>query len=446
MKKGDIIKFGNYYKSPIEWLVLDVKGNEVLLISRYGLDCKPYHHGGIYISWEDCDLRKWLNNDFIKSAFSEEDAKKIKVSELKNEDNPKFGTRGGNDTRDRIFCLSIAEAKKYFRKDNDRQCQPTASTYSYARSCHRYINVDGWWSSDINSCSCYWWLRSPGNNRKYATYVDSNGWFNLYGHSIHSAFHVVRPALRIIFDETLKQRYRREEEERRQREEQERKQREEQERRQRQEQERRQKELLAQAHEEFSAIIKKGIQKGMIIPFGSYLQNENGCKVPIEWLVLDVKENEALLISRYGLDCKQYHHNYTDITWEDCDLRKWLNNDFIKLAFSEEDAKKIKLSKLKNEGTRGGNETKDRVFCLSIDEAEQYFISKYDRQCKPTAYARNQGVYVFNDCCFWWLRSAGIGKSFAMIVDTNGLLFSRGNRVDYVRSVIRPALRIICNL
>ena len=187
-------------------------------------------------------------------------------------------------------------------------------------------------------------------------------------------------------------------------------------------------------------------KKGDIIKFGDYPQDSNGSKSPIEWLVLDVKGNEALLISRYGLDCKQYHHNYTDITWEDCDLRKWLNNDFIKLAFSEEDAKKIKLSKLKNEGTRGGNETKDRVFCLSIDEAEQYFISEYDRQCKPTAYARNQGVYVFNDCCFWWLRSAGIGKSFAMIVDTNGLLFSRGNRVDYVRSVIRPALRIICNL
>ena len=129
MKKGDIIKFGNYpqdingSKSPIEWLALDVNENEALLVSRYGLDCKQYHHKWDYITWEDCDLRKWLNNDFIKSAFSEEEAKKIKVSELKNEDNPEYRTRSGNNTKERIFCLSINEAEHYFGSDNDRQWQ-----------------------------------------------------------------------------------------------------------------------------------------------------------------------------------------------------------------------------------------------------------------------------------------------------------------------------------
>ena len=147
------------------------------------------------------------------------------------------------------------------------------------------------------------------------------------------------------------------------------------------------------------------MKKGDIIKFGNYPQDINGSKSPIEWLALDVNENEALLVSRYGLDCKEYHNVFTDITWEDCDLRKWLNNDFIKLAFSEEEAKKIKVSELKNEDnpeylTRGGNNTKDRIFCLSINEAEHYFGSDNDRQCKPTAYARKQGAYVYNDCCF----------------------------------------------
>ena len=129
MKKGDIIKFGNYpqdingSKSPIEWLALDVNENEALLVSRYGLDCKEYHNVFTDITWEDCALRKWLNNDFIKSAFSEEEAKKIKVSELKNEDNPEYRTRSGNNTKERIFCLSINEAEHYFGSDNDRQWQ-----------------------------------------------------------------------------------------------------------------------------------------------------------------------------------------------------------------------------------------------------------------------------------------------------------------------------------
>ena len=191
MKKGDIIKFGNYpqdingSKSPIEWLVLDFneKTEEALLISRYGLDCKRYHKVEAYITWEDCDLRKWLNNDFIKSAFSEEEVKKIKVSELKNEDNPKWQTKGGNNTKDRIFCLSINEAEHYFESDNDRQCKSTA----YARKQGLYVVND----------RCYWWLRSPGHNQR-AAHVYTHGTLNLDGGSVNNGRGAVRPALRII--------------------------------------------------------------------------------------------------------------------------------------------------------------------------------------------------------------------------------------------------------
>ena len=190
------------------------------------------------------------------------------------------------------------------------------------------------------------------------------------------------------------------------------------------------------------------MKKGDIIKFGNYPQDSDGNKAPIEWLVLDVNENEALLISRYGLNCKQYHKEYVDITWEDCDLRKWLNNDFIKSAFSEEEAKKIKVSELKNEDnsgyrTRGGNNTKDRIFCLSINEAEHYFESDNDRQCKPTAYARKQGAFVDNDCCYWWLRSPGFNRGSASGVHAGGALNLRGNDVSIDLIAVRPALRII---
>ena len=194
------------------------------------------------------------------------------------------------------------------------------------------------------------------------------------------------------------------------------------------------------------------MKKGNIIEFGKYPQYKYSfISTPIEWLVLDVKGNEALLISRYGLDRKRYHPVWENTTWEDCDLRKWLNNDFIKSAFSEEEAKKIKVSELKNEDnleyrTRGGNNTKDRIFCLSINEAEHYFGSDNDRQCKPTAYARKQGLYVENDCCFWWLRSPGYDQYCATYVYAVGALFLNGNYVNSDYCAVRPALRIICNL
>ena len=219
---------------------------------------------------------------------------------------------------------------------------------------------------------------------------------------------------------------------------------EEQERRQREEQERKQREI------QIFGMEISDIKVGSFITYGRYFQDSDNAKSPIEWLVLDVKGNEALLISRYALDCKQYHSGGS-ITWEDCDLRKWLNSDFLKSAFSNEESERILVSKLRNDnnpkcGTPGGNDTKDRIFCLSIAEAEQYFSSDEDRQCRPTAYAIKHGAYVKNDCCFWWLRSPGGSPDCATGVDSDGALSLYGYGVYNVCDAVRPALRIICNL
>lgn len=80
---------------------------------------------------------------------------------------------------------------------------------------------------------------------------------------------------------------------------------------------------------EFSAV-----KVGGYVKFGSYPQNNGDIKEPIEWLVLEVNGNKALLISSYGLDCKEYHHEFEFITWENCDLRKWLNGEFFRRAFT----------------------------------------------------------------------------------------------------------------
>ena len=190
LSKGDYVKFGNYPQdrnggiAPVEWLVLEVSGNEALLISRYGLDCKQYHHAFVNVSWENSDLRKWLNNEFLKEAFSEDEIKLIKVSELCNEVNPKYGTRDTNCTKDRVFCLSILEAEQYFRNDDERRCQPTSQA-----KVHGVYTKDG---------CCWWWLRLPGNYPNYASGVYTYGALNPYGYRVNNDNNAVRPALRII--------------------------------------------------------------------------------------------------------------------------------------------------------------------------------------------------------------------------------------------------------
>ena len=187
-----------------------------------------------------------------------------------------------------------------------------------------------------------------------------------------------------------------------------------------------------------------------ILKFGCYPQNNGSVREPIDWQVLKVKGNEALLVSRFALECKQYHHESADITWEDCDLRKWLNDEFLKEAFSAEEQERILPTAVFNDdegwyGTRGGNDTRDLVFCLSFAEAARYFHNDRERKCMPTALAKAHGAYVSNDCCYWWQRSPGHTQNRASVVDSDGALYPCGGRVSSDSFAVRPALRIIWN-
>ena len=110
-------------------------------------------------------------------------------------------------------------------------------------------------------------------------------------------------------------------------------------------------------------------------------------------------------------------------------------------------------------GTSGGKNTTDKVFLLSIAEAEKYFDSDDARLCTPTGYAKTQGIYVsrgaFSDgkaTCWWWLRSPGINSHHAAIVDFDGSIrevrayatnhTQNENEVDYGHVAVRPAMWI----
>ena len=194
LKKWDYYKFGSYFqensnsKTPIEWLVLKKNGHRVFLISREVLDCRQYHHEGADVTWESCDLRKWLNDEFFRNAFSEQEQKKIAVTALSNAANSKYGTSGGNDTEDRIFCLSVAELEKYFRDPEARKCVPSA----YAKECGVWQTEDV--SLDGKGCSS-WWLRSPGSSQKHAALVFTDGNILLNGTRVNSGNYAVRPAM-----------------------------------------------------------------------------------------------------------------------------------------------------------------------------------------------------------------------------------------------------------
>lgn len=197
---------------------------------------------------------------------------------------------------------------------------------------------------------------------------------------------------------------------------------------------------------------------GSYVLFGSYEQDndtDNG-KEDIEWLVLEKKDDRLLVISKYALDCKQYNESFGSVTWETCTLRKWLNGDFINEAFSSEEKSLISEVTVSADanpeyGTNPGNDTKDKVFLLSIDEVNKYFNTDETRMCAPTAYAKAQGAWTCSDyeltsgeaTCWWWLRSPGGNQTNAAYVDLDGSVYCIGNYVNYdVYGSVRPALWI----
>ncbi|MDY3739185.1 MAG: DUF6273 domain-containing protein [Selenomonadaceae bacterium] len=192
------------------------------------------------------------------------------------------------------------------------------------------------------------------------------------------------------------------------------------------------------------------VKVGGIIKFGNYPQNDQCKKEPIEWRVLAVEGGKALLISQYALDCKKYNEELEDTSWEKCILRKWLNNDFMKSAFSDTEQKLILLSEVTADNnpkydTDQGFDIDDKVFLLSAKEAEQYFKNDKDRKCIPTKFAVNNGAYQDEGQCWWWLRSLrslGDYGSIAAFVNPDGSVGCLGDFVYLNDGSVRPALWI----
>ena len=187
---------------------------------------------------------------------------------------------------------------------------------------------------------------------------------------------------------------------------------------------------------------------GSTVFFGSYPQTAVGNdKTPIEWKVLAKKEDKLLLISQKGLDHQQYNDRWVPITWETSSLRTWLNVTFINNAFSSNEQAMIQntsvtADKNPSYNTPPGNNTTDKVFLLSIMEANKYFGSDNDRRCQATAYVKSQRVYINPSFGLrnWWLRSPGRSKVDAAYVDCGGSVRSGGNFVVYASNAIRPAI------
>ena len=202
------------------------------------------------------------------------------------------------------------------------------------------------------------------------------------------------------------------------------------------------------AADEAGPAFSTDLTAGDTLFFGSYEQDEVAGPDPIEWQVLAVEDGRALLLSRCALDSKPYNTERTYVTWESSSLRAWLNGTFLNEAFRLEEQMlipEVTVSADKNPryGTDPGNSTSDKIFLLSISEAEQYLDSDKARQAQASEYAKKQGADTFYSVnTWWWLRSPGYDQNFAAYVFYDGSVGYYGSGVDLSSGAVRPALWI----
>ena len=199
-----IVQFGHYPQTKennddrlIEWQVLDRDGRNALLISRYGLDKLPYNETLANVTWEQCTLRAWLNSTFINRTFTDEEQAAILVTDVDNGTGQGYegwSVEGSNNTLDKIFLLSYAEAYQYFgvTYENGSNIKARVAPYDFVS-----------WSTQKTEegiGAIAWWLRSPGEAQIYALYVGADGHVGSEDVAGDGGFNAVRPALWVNID------------------------------------------------------------------------------------------------------------------------------------------------------------------------------------------------------------------------------------------------------
>ncbi|MDD6034939.1 MAG: DUF6273 domain-containing protein [Lachnospiraceae bacterium] len=419
LKAGDIISFGTYEQDnrkengaePIEWIVLDIFDGKATLLSRYGLDAKPYHTTKTDVTWESCSLRSWLNTEFFESAFDADEKSHILTTKLENPKASGHGTSDGPDTTDKLYLLSVDEVQEIFELLNEKStdvesddflnlCITTATAYAKAQ--------EAWETGTGDSAVCAWLLRTPGEILQQVSRVSATGKLN-YDVEVDYGGMAIRPAVRIKLSgakyelvEAAKVTT----------------------------EDGQGSSILHTRSARWKEVVPLSEAKaGYVVEFGAYEQDnvaENGAE-PIEWFVLDVENGKALLLSRYILERMPYHEYNESVTWESCTLRKWLNEEFYQTAFTKEEKQHVIPTLLENVWNPWNplaeyEYTEDKVFLPAMEDVlfgtyefsgnypemsryrfDGYFLTATERMAKCSAYAdRNTtGNYLSG----WLLRT-----------------------------------------
>lgn len=196
---GELVIYGVYEQDndftngaePIEWQVLAVEDGKVLLISRYSLDSRQFNSEWTVCNWADSSLRTWLNETFLQTAFTSDEQEAILATLVSTAPNMSYKTSGGPDVTDKLFILSVEEARQYLKSGPARKAQATP----WAVEQQVFVKQTG-----ANAGNSPWWLRTIGQGSNSAVYVKEDGNILFKGIDVDYYSCGVRPVMWLFLD------------------------------------------------------------------------------------------------------------------------------------------------------------------------------------------------------------------------------------------------------
>lgn len=178
------------------------------------------------------------------------------------------------------------------------------------------------------------------------------------------------------------------------------------------------------------------------IKFGTYFYDEKRSGATIDWYVLNIENNKALLLSKYGLDKKQWHPSNRSIEWKRSHLHKWLNTSFVENAFSECEWNVMKEI-----------DDKDKITILNRTIVEKYLKDDSAIMAKPTPFAKQLGAFHYEysesmaksknyigNGLMWLSDKSTFSPVYADAIYWNGTICSYP--LDFNRAIVRPVILI----
>ena len=400
------IYFGNYWqddtngdgiadkkdaKTPIRWQILEKYDNGTALIMADKVLVRKQYYAGrdsdgdgevddYSCMWKTSSIREWLNSEtvggFLKEAFSDSEKKAIKTAVLTNEKTSLYSGES-TGTSDKVFLLGDKWIKGSTGYDESRLAEYTA-----------FAN-DG--VIPNKGASTVWWVRiAAEKDNTSAGVIGYKGTLNTYNGSKVTNIAGVRPVLIINLSKNSEYSYGED------------------------------------------VVVEVVGSEWDTIKFGK--NNEKD----IVWRVLGVDGTDAFIMANEFVATRCFDSGSTSTVWNDSEIKEWLNNTFYDNSFSNQEKSAIKEIVLPEDIVNGGNETKNKIFLLSVEDImnNSYgFSSKseesYTRYVKPS-----------NGVKRWWLRTTTKDDYNACEVGDYGNVEYIGDRISFDYGGVIPALHI----